>query len=328
MSEDNITNRTFEVEGVKYSVIQPNLEQLTEANAMRAKAFNEALQRGDLLRDQLDTELRKRHLWNDDREEIYQGLRQSIIDGEYSLSKGGIKLDEAKDIALKMSESRQKMVEMLSSRSDLDSNTCEGKADAVRFNYLFSQCLVYEDTGEPVYSQGLADYLLKQDSPEAIKGATEFYYLISGAENLDRSLPENKFLKSYEFVDESYRLIDKDGRLVDDQGRHIDEQGNFINWLNDDEFEVVDSKGRKVSEATGKFEVEFSPFLDDTGKPVEVKKAPSFVEEEAEAEAEAEPEEEAVEETEEKSAPKKRRGRPKKVQPEKNKEETSEEESS
>lgn len=321
MSEDT-TKRTFTVDGIKYSVVQPNLEQLTEANAMRAKAFNEALQRGDLLRDQLDTELRKRHLWNDDREEIYQNLRQSIIDGEYSLSKGGIKLNEAKEIALEMSQARQKMVEMLSSRSDLDSNTCEGKADAVRFNYLFSQCLVYEDTGELVYSQGLADYLLNQDSPAAVKGATEFYYLISGSENLDKALPENKFLKSYEFVDDQYRLIDKDGRLIDQEGRHIDEEGNFINWISDDEFEVVDSKGRKVSEKTGKFAVDFSPFLDDSGNPVEVKGDNSFIDSEA-----IEPETED-EEPEEKPAPKKRRGRPKKVQPEKKEKEASEEESS
>ena len=30
------------------------------------------------------------------------------------------------------------------------------------------------------------------DNPIAIKGATEFYYLLSGTENLDDKLPENK----------------------------------------------------------------------------------------------------------------------------------------
>ena len=82
----------------------------------------------------------------------YQTLRQEVLDGEYKLQKGGIKLNQARSVALDMGDKRNDMVELLSSRTDLDSNTCEGKADAARFNYLFACCLVYDETGEALFS--------------------------------------------------------------------------------------------------------------------------------------------------------------------------------
>jgi len=265
--KENKNSRSFGVNGAKYKVRRPTFKEIVDANEARSKTFNESLKRGDMLRDQLDAELRKRELWNDDREARYQSLRQTIIDGEYTLSKGGIKLTEAKDIALEMSDARSEMVEMLSSRSDLDSNTCEGKADAVRFNYLFSCCLVYEETEAPYFENGLQDYLLSQDEEVSVRGATEFYYLMSQSNNMDETLPENKFLKSFDLVDKDLRLIDKGGRLVDRKGKHVDGNGNLINWINETEYELVDTKGRKVKK-DGNFDVEFSPFLDDGGKPI------------------------------------------------------------
>ena len=130
--------RTFEVDGKEYAVRIPKIQDIKEANELRSKTFNESLSRGDLLRDQLESELRKRNLWTDDREMEYQTLRREVLDGEFRLQKGGIKLKRAKELALEMSEKRAKMVDLLSSRTDLDSNTCEGKADAARFNYFFS----------------------------------------------------------------------------------------------------------------------------------------------------------------------------------------------
>ena len=260
MPNDN-NQREFEYGGVNYAVKRPSPDTIKRSNALRSKTFNEALQRGDLLRDQLDSELRKRELWNDQREEDYQGLRQDIVDGEFSLNNGGIKLSEAKGIALKMSESRSRMVSMLSTRTDLDSNTCEGKADAARFNLLFAESLVYLDTGEPYFPGGFEEYMTKMEDPVAVTAATEFYYLLSGSEKLDETLPENQFLKKFGFVDDRLRLVDKQGKLIDDDGKHIDEWGNYIKWIDDDNYIFVDDKGREVKD--GKFNTEFSPFVDD-----------------------------------------------------------------
>ena len=265
MADENKTS--FEVEGKMYAVRRPKVDEIRKANEFRSKSFNEALQRGDMLREQLESELRKRKLWSDSRETEYQDLRQSILDGEFKLKKGGIRLANAKKVALEMGEARESMITLLSSRTDLDSNTCEGKADAARFNYLFATCLVYDDTGEGYFANGLDDYLLNQDDPVALTGASHFYYLLSGSDNVDQKLPENQFLKRFNFVDDDYRLVDEDGKLIDKEGRHIDEFGSLVKWINDEEFEHVDTEGRKVNDA-GDYDVDFSPFLDDDGEPV------------------------------------------------------------
>ena len=260
--------RSFELNGKKYAVRVPTVDEIKSANEIRAKTFNESLSRGDLLREQLEGELRKRKLWNDDREQLYQTLRKEVVDGEFKLKKGGIKLSQAKQIALEMADKRAEMVELLSSRTDLDSNTCEGKADSARFNYLFACCLVYDETGEPYFPNKLDDYLRQQDDPVVVYAATEFYYLISGTDNIDEKLPENQFLKKFKFIDDQLRLIDADGRLINQDGQHIDEQGNLIRWNKDGTCSKIDTSGRTVNEE-GDFDIEHTAFLDDSGKPID-----------------------------------------------------------
>ena len=260
-------SRTFEVDGKKYKVVKPTLEVLNEATKLRSRTFNEALQAGDMLREQLEDQLKKRNLWNDDLEIEYQTLRKEVVRLTGILSKGGISLKQARDIALDVAEKRARMVDMLSSRSSLDSNSCEGKADAARFNYLFANCLVYNDTDEKYFPNGLVDYLLNQEDPVAAAGATEFYYLISNSEDPTDDLVENKFLKQYKFVDDDYRLIDKEGRLIDNDGKHIDEEGYYIEWLEDGTSRRVDVNGNIIN-SDGTPQLEFTPFLDDDGNPI------------------------------------------------------------
>lgn len=260
-------SRTFEIDGKKYKVVKPTLEVLNEATKLRSRTFNEALQAGDMLREQLEDQLKKRNLWNDDLEIEYQTLRKEVVRLTGILSKGGINLKQARDIALDVAQKRARMVDMLSSRSSLDSNSCEGKADAARFNYLFANCLVYNDTDEKYFPNGLVDYLLNQEDPVATAGATEFYYLISNSEDPTDDLVENKFLKQYKFVDDDYRLIDKEGRLIDNDGKHIDEEGYYIEWLEDGTSRRVDVNGNIIN-SDGTPQLEFTPFLDDDGNPV------------------------------------------------------------
>ena len=311
MPEETTQKRNFDVDGETYAVRVPTVEEIKEANEMRAKTFNEALSRGDLLRDQLETELRRRKLWNDKREEEYQTLRAEVLDGEYRLQKGGVRLSKARAIALEMLEKRNKMVEMLSARTDLDSNTCEGKADASRFNFLFSCCLVYDDSGDHYFPNKLDDYLLNQDDPVALAGASEFYYLISGSDSVDNRLPENKFLKKFKFADQELRLIDSDGRLITKEGKHVDDNGNFVKWNKDVTSTKVDPVGRSVTE-DGDFAVKHAPFLDDGGKPIDETEFPDEVAEETSEETSEEADEEveveeAVEKKPSESKPKRRK---------------------
>ena len=71
--------KSFDVGDKKYAVRKPTVEEIRKANEIRSKTFNEALQRGDMLREQLESELRKRKLWSDGREEEYQSLKAVYI---------------------------------------------------------------------------------------------------------------------------------------------------------------------------------------------------------------------------------------------------------
>ena len=52
MADDN--KKSFDVGDKKYAVRKPTVEEIRKANEVRSKTFNEALQRGDMLREQLN----------------------------------------------------------------------------------------------------------------------------------------------------------------------------------------------------------------------------------------------------------------------------------
>ena len=161
------------------------------------------------------------------------------------------------------------MVEMLVSRSELDNHTCEGQADNEKFNFLFANCLVYNDTGEKVYPNGLEDYNSQTNTDYAEKGATEFYYLMSDSESLDDQLPENKFLKKFNFIDEDKRFLERStGRLITEDGKYIDDEGYYIEYNEDGTTYRVTVDGKKVDPKAVQKETETLPFLDDDGSPI------------------------------------------------------------
>jgi len=258
--------REFTVNGETYAIVQPSIEVINEADKIRGEVYNKELQSGTLLREQLETELKKRDLWNNEIEQEFKLLRAEISSLEYTLSKGGIKLSDAKQIAIQIKNKRERMISIISSRTELDSKTCQGKSEAARFNHLLIKCLVYSN-GEPYFKNGMADYLMNPDDPVANTGASELFYMLSDTEHSNDRLIENKFLRRFKFANEKNQLIDEDGRLVDSEGKHVDENYNYIKWTSDTEFIYVDSEGRPIDEE-GNFAVEEEAFLDDDGNPI------------------------------------------------------------
>ena len=145
----------------------------------------------------------------------------------------------------------------------MDVNTAQGQAENARFNCLLVNCLVYNDTGENVY-EDIEDYVANEDEL-SVKAAEEFANLYFGLEkDYERNLPENKFLTEYNFADEELRLINDDGQLVDYRGKLIDKEGRYV----DDEGKYIDFEGNPVDEEGNKI-LDFQPFLDDKGNPIE-----------------------------------------------------------
>lgn len=248
---------------VVFKVYEPLVEDYKEAAKVRNAAFVEALQSKAPLRGQLNTLLRNRGEWDDEREEQYNTYTREILQREKLLKVGGIKLSRAKELALEIREFRQKMRALLTDRSSLDSMTAEGQADNAHFNALVSSCLVYNDENgqEKRYFENVDEYLAKGASTIALTAAQKLAEMMySIGDNVEKALVENQFLLKWKFVDEKLRLINTEGKLVDNDGRLIDENGYYI----DNDGNHVDKLGNRVNEQ-GEYIVDSKPFLDDDG---------------------------------------------------------------
>jgi|SRR5208283_4775952 len=251
---------------ITFKVYEPTIIEYKEAAKARNVAFVEALSAKAPLRGQVNTLLRSRGQWDDEREQQYNDYTKQLLDKDRKLKKGGMKASEGKKIALEMRDLRVKLTNLLTDKSALDNLTAEGQADNAHFNSLVTTCLVYNnEQGEEVpYFTNLDDYIVRGNTEIANIAAQKLMTMLyTGGENIQKSLPENQFLLKYKFINEDLKLIGKDGKLVDDEGRLIDKDGRFVNEAG----EFVDKFGNRVDDK-GDYVVESTPFLDDDGNPI------------------------------------------------------------
>jgi hypothetical protein len=247
----------------EFVVRSPSLGDQKEATKIYNQSFSEALKAGAVVRAKLDDLLVDQGLWDDKKQQQFMELQSTILEGEKTLAKGGISLSNGKTVALEMKKNRDKLRNLISVKTELDTHTAEGQADNARFNYFVSACTVYKDTNERYFSN-YEDYINRSTDVVAILAAQNLAGLLYGLDSdYEEKLPENKFLVDYKFVDDKLRLINKDGKLVDENGKLIDENGRFI----DEKGQFVDKNGNPV-DSEGDYIVEFKPFTDDNGNPV------------------------------------------------------------
>ncbi|NDC71829.1 MAG: hypothetical protein EBZ62_00040 [Sphingobacteriia bacterium] len=257
---------TVDGKEISLTVCSPSLDNQREATKAYNQAFTEALKSKAVVRARLDDILTEQGLWDGFKQAKFNQLQSEILESERKLAKGGIPLSEAKQVALSMKQQREEIRSLISVRTSLDTHTAEGQADNARFNYLVYACTVYTDNNKRTFFNSLEDYLNRSSEPAAIAAAQNLANMLYGLDNdYESSLPENKFLKQYKFVDSKLRLINKDGKLVDEEGRLIDENNRFI----DKDGNFVDKFGNKVDK-DGEYIVDTKPFLDDQGQPIVV----------------------------------------------------------
>ena len=262
--KNKITIQSEDNDGKKVTVIvkKPTGENNREAKAYYNQTFRAALESGALLRKRLGQYMEEQGIWDDAKEKRYQEVTKQILEGEKKLKTGGIKLTEARDLAISIKNSREEFKELIGERTMMDANTAEGQADNAQFNCLVAVCTL-DESGERVFKD-LDDYEKNADQPFAVAAAeklAEFVYNLS--EDYDSTLEENKFLKKFNFVNEDYKLINSDGKLVDVDGNLVNEEGRFI----DEDGNFVDRDGVPVDEE-GNYLIDTQPFLDDDGKPI------------------------------------------------------------
>jgi hypothetical protein len=254
---------TVDGKNMEFTVRTPSLQDQREGQKVYNQAFTDAIKSKSVVRAKLDDLLQEQGLWNDEKQAKFSLLQKELLEGEKKLAKGGFGIKEAKSLALKMRQVRDEIRDLISVRTSLDNHSAEGQADNARFNYLVSVCVVYKDTNEP-YFKSLEEYLNSADNPVAMLGAQTLATMVYGLDNnFEKTLPENKFLHKYKFVDEKLRLIDKQGRLIDAEGRLIDDNGRYI----DEQGNYVDKFGNKVDK-DGEYLIDAEPFLDEDGKPI------------------------------------------------------------
>jgi len=282
----------FDFKGEDYAILSPTSKINEDASMEYNRVFSKSLRNGALLRESLDSFMRDQNLWDDQKEADYNALLLEIGDKEKILKLGGIKLSEAKEVAIDIKVSRNLVRMMIEHRNALDVNTAQGQAENARFNYLLINCLVYndktDDNGnfERVYKT--MDDFSSDDSGEdsvAVLAAEKFAQFYFGLEkDYESTLVENKFLEKHDFSDKKQFMLDEQGRRVDFQGRLVDENLRYIN----EDGEYVDIHGERIDENGEPIADRIKPFLDEDGNEV------------------------GSNDSKKKEAPKKRRGRPKK----------------
>lgn len=248
---------------VELAVLRPNAKQRQEAQKVYNRAFREAVESGAILRAKIESVMREQKLWDDQKEADLRKLQAAIGDKERKVRSGGIKLSEARDLAIQLRRDRAELRGFNSERMSLDNNSAEAQADNAQFNYWVSACTVHANDGKP-YFKSHEEYLTKEDDPAIGPAASALAKIIYNLEDdYENKLPENQFLLKYKFADESLHLVDKQGRKVDADGRLVDENGRYINEAG----QFVDREGALV-DTEGNFIVDEKPFLDDEGNPI------------------------------------------------------------
>ena len=249
-----------------YFVKKPGPRESHKAQLIYNKAFKEALDNGGMLAEKMGEYLKTQGVWNDEKEGQFKALKAAIQDLLGVLTKGGIPLSKAKQIALEVAQKRRELTTLMMSRQSYDANCVEGVAQSQQFDFLVSCCVLNED-GSQVWPT-VEDYWNSAEEPWASELASEFSTFAYGLDDgYEKNLPENKFLMKYKFVDENLNFINKDGHKVDSEGRLVDDDGRYIKYV-DGVKVFVNKKGEEV-DGDGNVKDQSAPFLDDEGNPVE-----------------------------------------------------------
>tara|TARA_R110002020_G_scaffold458778_2_gene676534 strand:+ start:1363 stop:2310 length:948 start_codon:yes stop_codon:yes gene_type:complete len=271
---------------VKTLIRQPTAQDYRDSQVQYNETFRKALDSGALLRQKLTDYMKDQGIWDEEKQQQNDKYIKDIGQREEALKGGGIRLSEAKAIALELRDLRANFRDLLSERNALDTNSAEGQADNARFSELIRVCMLDPNTRQAKFPDQQA-YDSQADQPWVVDAAAELAGMIYGLDpDYDKNLEENKFLKEFKFVDEDLRFINKDGDYVDMDGKLVDENGRFIAYrteegrknkdpkevyfVNIDGEEVVSVTNSDGEEEWVKISLkERKPFLDDEDKPIE-----------------------------------------------------------
>ena len=267
--------KRFTFEDKEYVIKPINATTSIEAQKIYNKAFKRSIEEGAILKKSLEDHMRRQGLWDDSKQEEYEGLLKKSADIEYKIKSGSYKkASEVRDKSIELKKIRNQLTSLLMIRNSMDSTTADGHADNERFFYLITACVYDYETQKPVYTS-LEDYHERSETELAGKCATEFANFAYGLEeNYEDKLIENKLLKKLGLLDDEGHLtnkkgqrVDLDGNLLNEDGARVDKDGNRIDINNNpiiedsviDELEFEDDLSLDKEESKEKKDVEEKP---------------------------------------------------------------------
>jgi len=264
--EVEVVNNDDSKQKVTIYVVRPTNNTIKNADRYRAKSWNQCITEGVLTKKELSKVMHDRGIWDEDKDEQERKIVEEIQLLERKLFLGGgdkkRKLSEGQRLAIEMRRLRIKLRELISQRLALEENTAEALSDNAKFDYLVADCTFYAN-GQKVYNS-VEDYNQKSSDEIAFAAATalaEMLYQIDT--KFEENLPENKFLKKFNLVNNDLSLVNKEGELVDIDGRKINEDGYYINV----DGGRVDKDGNLLNEdGTYVIQVEYEDDLEESPK--------------------------------------------------------------
>lgn len=228
-------------------VKKPNNALVSQAQRVSAKTWTECVRDGIMTKKELEKFMKEHDIWNQDKEKEQKEITERInaLEKELYLGSKGKRISKAegKRIAIDMRIERIKLRELIAERMSLEQNTAESLSDNSRFDFLVANSTFYEN-GQRVYKD-LDDYTENSDSEIGFAAATALAQMMYSIDkDFEAKLPENKFLKMFNFVDDDLSLVNDSGETVDTEGRRIDKNGYYIN----DKGERVDRDGNPLDE--------------------------------------------------------------------------------
>lgn len=200
----------------EYVVRNPGQKEINKAKLESNKIFKKCLSSDEyFLREELYTILRKRGYWNDDKETELTQLRKDLNEQEEILKKGGIELDAAKDVALRLKLLRYQLILLTAKEREFDMLTVEAMADNAYFDYLVAES-VFDSEGNKVFSS-YQDYQDKKEEEYAYKCAETLSTMMFDFEDFEKKLPENEFLLEYGFMNDDLSLVETEEKVEEEK---------------------------------------------------------------------------------------------------------------
>lgn len=261
-------NKNGKDEVTKLVVKRPSSSLISQAQRVGAKAWTDCVRDGIMTKKELEKFMKQQGIWDEGKDEEQKRIIQEISDLEKRLYVSGsagkkLKASEGKKIAIDMRIKRNELRDLIAEKMSLEQNTAESISDNVRFDYLVANCTYYEN-GQKVYND-MDDYKERSDDEVAFMAASTLAGMMYSVDkDFEAKLPENKFLKMFNFVNEDLSLVNDRGETVDTDGRRIDKQGYWLNAEGkrvDKDGNVLDENGNYIPDLT---------YVDDNDKEIKL----------------------------------------------------------